>query len=90
MKPVIYFFDTSKLYATEDLLGGAFSQSGIPREELTIITKLSMDAHHSVRDAFERSRHLLGTVNIYILRWPRAFAKDKFGPQLPEQSLNYI
>ncbi|KAE8361884.1 NADP-dependent oxidoreductase domain-containing protein [Aspergillus caelatus] len=83
--------DTSKIYATEDLVGEAIKESGVPRSEITIVTKLSSDDHHDVRAAFERSRSLLDTyIDIYIMHWPQGFAKDMSRPLAADESPTYI
>lgn len=83
--------DTSKIYATEDLVGEAIKESGVPRSEITVLTKLSSDDHHDVRAAFERSRRLLDTyIDIYIMHWPQGFTKDVSRPLAPEESPTYI
>lgn len=83
--------DTSKIYNTEDLVGEAIRESGIPREEFIIITKLSSDDHQNVRAAFEKSRELLGTyIDIYIMHWPQGFTEDMSRPLEPGESPTYI
>ncbi|KAE8322312.1 NADP-dependent oxidoreductase domain-containing protein [Aspergillus sergii] len=83
--------DTSKIYATEDLVGEAIKESEVPRSEITILTKLSSDDHHDVRAAFERSRRLLDTyIDIYIMHWPQGFTKDVSRPLAPDESPTYI
>ncbi|OGM40629.1 putative aldo-keto reductase [Aspergillus bombycis] len=83
--------DTSKIYATEDLVGEAIKESGVARSEITVLTKLSSDDHHDVRAAFERSRRLLDTyIDIYIMHWPQGFTKDVSRPLAPDESPTYI
>ncbi|KAE8161922.1 NADP-dependent oxidoreductase domain-containing protein [Aspergillus tamarii] len=83
--------DTSKIYATEDLFGEAIKESGVPRSEITVVTKLSSDDHHDVRAAFERSRSLLDTyIDIYIMHWPQGFAQDMSRPLASDESPTYI
>lgn len=83
--------DTSKLYKTEDLVGEAIKQSGVPRSEITVITKVFGDDYHDVRAAFEKSRKLLDTyVDIYLMHWPMALAPDGSGPRMPDESPTYI
>lgn len=83
--------DTSKIYNTEDLVGEAIRESGIPREEFIVITKLSSDDHQNVRAAFEKSRSLLGTyIDLYIMHWPQGFTEDGSRPLEPGESPTYI
>ncbi len=69
------FFDTASLYETERYLGQAIRESGIPREEFIIETKLWTDemGYENVRPALERSLKRLGMdyVDIYMIHWPR-------------------
>ena len=71
------FFDTASLYETERVLGRTLKESGIPREDFIIETKLWIDEMTDPRAALERSLHRLGTdyVDIYMIHWPRATGK---------------
>ncbi|MBQ9251423.1 MAG: aldo/keto reductase [Clostridia bacterium] len=71
------FFDTASLYETERVLGRTLKESGIPREDFIIETKLWIDEMTDPRAALERSLRRLGTdyVNIYMIHWPRATGK---------------
>ncbi|KNG82090.1 putative aldo-keto reductase [Aspergillus nomiae NRRL 13137] len=83
--------DTSKIYATEDLVGEAIKESGVSRSDITVVTKLSSDDHHDVRAAFERSRRTLDTyIDIYIMHWPQGYTKDVSRPLVPDESPTYI
>ncbi|EPT03646.1 hypothetical protein FOMPIDRAFT_155282 [Fomitopsis schrenkii] len=68
-------FDTAWLYGTEKYLGEAIRQSGIPREELWINTKLPW--HHpalkTVEESLDLSLRTLGVdyVDSYLLHWPQ-------------------
>ncbi|KAH9938306.1 NADP-dependent oxidoreductase domain-containing protein [Fomitopsis serialis] len=69
-------FDTAWLYGTEKYLGEAIRQSGIPREELWINTKLPW--HHdpalkSVEKSLDESLRTIGIdyVDSYLLHWPQ-------------------
>ncbi len=77
------FFDTASLYETERCLGTAITQSGLPRSEFIIETKLWTDemGYDNAKKALERSLKRLGTdyVDIYMIHWPRqtgAFDED--------------
>ncbi len=67
-------FDTAKLYGNERDLGVAVRESGIPREEIFITTKLWNNDHgyESALRAFDKSRRELGleTVDLYLVHWP--------------------
>src|SRR5207247_8914384 len=67
-------FDTAKLYGNERDLGAAVRESGIPREEIFVTTKLWNNDHgyESALRAFEKSRRELGVdyVDLYLIHWP--------------------
>jgi diketogulonate reductase-like aldo/keto reductase len=68
--------DTAKLYGNERDVGVAVRESGIPREEIFVTTKLWNDDHGYERAlrAFERSRKELGLdyVDLYLIHWPQS------------------
>ncbi|MCI4341675.1 MAG: aldo/keto reductase [Thermoplasmata archaeon] len=68
--------DTATLYANEADVGRAIADSGLPREEVFITTKLWNDDHgfDSALRAFEKSRQALGVeqVDLYLIHWPVA------------------
>lgn len=69
------FFDTASLYETEKYLGQAVKESGIPREEFIIETKVWIDemGYEGTKAALDRSLRRLGMdyVDIYLIHWPR-------------------
>lgn len=66
--------DTATLYGNESGVGRAVRDSGIPRGELFLTTKLWNDAHgyDAARKAFDTSLAELGTdyVDLYLIHWP--------------------
>lgn len=66
--------DTAKAYGNEKDVGEGIRQSGIPREEIFVTTKLSVPDMEkgNVRGAFERSLEQLQMdyVDLYLLHWP--------------------
>lgn len=77
------FIDTASLYETERAVGQAVKESGIPREEFIIETKVWIDelGYENVKEAFARSleRLQMNYVDIYMMHWPRqtgAFDED--------------
>ena len=70
-------FDTASLYETERVLGAMIRESGIPREDVIIETKLWIDEMEDPEAALERSLRRLGTeyVDIYMIHWPRRTGK---------------
>ncbi|MEV1132370.1 aldo/keto reductase [Agromyces sp. NPDC049794] len=73
--------DTARIYGNEEGVGRAIADSGIPREELYVTTKLWNDDQgtQSVFDAFDRSLERLGMeyVDLYLIHWP-APANDRY------------
>lgn len=69
------FFDTASLYETEHVLGQALRESGIPREQFIVGTKLWIDemGYAGTKKALERSLYRLKMdyVDLYMIHWPR-------------------
>ena len=69
------FFDTASLYETERYLGNAIKDSGIPREEFIIESKLWIDemGYDGAKRAAEKSLKRLQSdyIDIYMIHWPR-------------------
>jgi 2,5-diketo-D-gluconate reductase A len=66
--------DTARIYGNEAGVGTALAESGVPREELFITTKLWNDDQgtQSAFDAFDASLDRLGLdyVDLYLIHWP--------------------
>lgn len=66
--------DTAKLYGNETGVGEAIRESGIPREEIFVTTKLWNDdqGHDSTLEAFDASLNRLGLdyIDLYLIHWP--------------------
>jgi diketogulonate reductase-like aldo/keto reductase len=73
--------DTAALYRNEAGVGAALAESGIPREELFVTTKLwnSDQGYDSALRAFDASLGRLGLdyVDLYLIHWP-APARDRY------------
>src|SRR5690606_10745462 len=71
--------DTAAGYQNEAGVGTAIKNSGIPREQLFITTKLANkdQGYDSTLRAFEESRSKLGLeyIDLYLIHWP---GKDKY------------
>lgn len=66
--------DTAALYENEESVGKAIRESGIPREEVFVTTKVwnTDQGYESTLQAFEASRKRLGFeyVDLYLVHWP--------------------
>ncbi|MGF1343384.1 aldo/keto reductase [Streptomyces flavovirens] len=66
--------DTAAVYGNEAGVGRALAQSGIPRDELFVTTKLWNDdqGHDATLAAFDASLDKLGLdhVDLYLIHWP--------------------
>jgi len=66
--------DTAEAYRNEESVGKAIAESGIPRDELFITTKV-FNTHHGeepTREAIEKSLERLGIdqLDLYLIHWP--------------------
>ncbi|WP_026927293.1 aldo/keto reductase [Granulicoccus phenolivorans] len=63
--------DTAAIYGNEEGVGQAIRESGIPREELFITTKLWNDRHTDAPAALAESLEKLGLdqVDLYLIHW---------------------
>ncbi|CAN5746668.1 aldo/keto reductase [soil metagenome] len=68
--------DTARIYGNEADVGAAVRESGIPREQLFVTTKLWNDdqGYDAALAAFDRSLAKLGLdyVDLYLIHWPVA------------------
>ena len=73
--------DTAALYKNEQMVGEAIKESGIPREEIFVTTKLWNDdmRNGSQMEAFEKSLSLLDMdyVDLYLIHWPVSSALEE-------------
>ena len=69
-------FDTATSYENEKGVGRAINKSGIPREEIYLITKLSNTDHNKnmAPQAIEKSLEELelNYIDLYLMHWPMA------------------
>ena len=83
-------FDTASLYCTEEELGRAIKDSGIPREEFFVQSKLWIDemGKDGVNRAIEKTlkRLQMDYIDVYLIHWPRQTPQHKGAPGHPEVS----
>ena len=67
------YFDTASFYDTEEALGRAIHESGIPREEFFLSSKAwkTEMGYEEVKKAFAQTLEKLGTdyLDMYLLHW---------------------
>ncbi|MGH3488774.1 MAG: aldo/keto reductase [Actinopolymorphaceae bacterium] len=73
--------DTAAIYGNEEGTGKAIAESGVPREELFVTTKLwnSAQGYDSTLRAFEESMRKLrlSYLDLYLIHWPAA-GQDRY------------
>jgi glycerol 2-dehydrogenase (NADP+) len=70
--------DTAQYYGVESVVGEAVRESGIKREEITIVTKFWGQFHHDPAKALQKSLNQLNLeyVDIFLMHWPWALTED--------------
>jgi len=70
--------DTALAYGNEDEVGQGIKDSGVPREEIWLTTKLDNTWHHRVEDGITSSLKSLGVdyVDLYLMHWPSSTDPD--------------
>jgi len=71
--------DTARLYRNEEGVGRAIRESGMPRDQVFVTTKVWQTDFGRVREAFEGSMGRLGldVLDLLLLHWP-APAQDRY------------
>jgi len=84
--------DTALGYGNEEAVGRAVRDSGVPREEIFVTTKLAWKHHGSVPEGFELSLKSLGMnyVDLYLMHWPQAADPESGRILEPEESPTYV
>jgi diketogulonate reductase-like aldo/keto reductase len=76
--------DTAKMYGNEKSVGEAVRESGVPREEIFVTTKLLPSDIFRSREAFEESLSRLGLayIDLYLIHWPAPMMPKTVWPAL--------
>lgn len=71
--------DTAAIYHNEESVGKAVRESGIPREDVFVTTKLWNSDHDAPLKAFDSSLSRLGLeyVDLYLMHWPVEGVRNK-------------
>jgi diketogulonate reductase-like aldo/keto reductase len=75
--------DTASMYRNEQSVGAAVRNSGLPREDVFVTTKL-YPAHANAERELEKSLERLGFdyVDLYLIHWPVPVMKARYWRQL--------
>lgn len=77
--------DTASVYNTEVEVGEAIKESGMPREDVFLTTKLHNTDHARVAEALKESMQRLQTnyVDLYLIHWPCSVDPEDNSKVLP-------
>ncbi|KAI0783812.1 NADP-dependent oxidoreductase domain-containing protein [Abortiporus biennis] len=80
--------DTATAYANEKEVGDGIKASGVPREEIFLVTKLNNTDHKAPEEALEYSLNALGTsyLDLWLIHWPAPMTKSGEA----DKSINWI
>ena len=75
--------DTAAAYKNEEAVGEAIKESGVPREEIFLATKLwnRMHSYEKTKEAIENSLSRLDTdyIDLYLIHWPNPiYSRDNW------------
>lgn len=64
--------DTAQAYKNEKEVGEGIKESGIPRDQIWVTTKLDHRWHHRVAEAVDQSLEVMGLdyFDLYLMHWP--------------------
>jgi glycerol 2-dehydrogenase (NADP+) len=73
-------------YGNEMEVGQGIRDSGIPREEIWITTKLDNIWHHRVQEGIDTSLKNLGVdyIDLYLMHWPSSTDPNDLMKHLPD------
>jgi len=78
--------DTALAYGNEAEVGQGIKDSGVPREEIWVTTKLDNPWHKRVEEGITSSLKDLGTdyVDLYLIHWPSSSDPEDLKKHLPD------
>ncbi|KAF2460902.1 aldo/keto reductase family protein [Lineolata rhizophorae] len=78
--------DTALAYGNEAEVGQGIKDSGVPRDQIWITTKLDNTWHHIVEDGINSSLKDLGVdyVDLYLMHWPSSTDPNDTTKHLPD------
>lgn len=78
--------DTALNYQNETEVGQGIRDSGIPRDQIWVTTKLDNPWHHRVREGFEKSLGDLGLeyIDLYLVHFPCSTDPNDPSKHLPD------
>lgn len=81
--------DTAQSYGVEAVVGEAIRASGVPREDIIVVTKLWGDSHRDPAAALERSMTALdiGYIDVFLMHWPNAINPES---RRPDESQTFV
>jgi 2,5-diketo-D-gluconate reductase A len=64
--------DTATMYGNEEQVGRAIRDSGVPRDDIFVTTKLRPNDRHVAAQVLEQSRRMLGvdSLDLWLIHWP--------------------
>ena len=78
--------DTALAYGNEHEVGQGIKDSGVPRDQIWITTKLDNTWHHVVEEGITSSLKSLGTdyIDLYLMHWPSSTDPNDKKKHLPD------
>ncbi|KAJ5741552.1 NADP-dependent oxidoreductase domain-containing protein [Penicillium manginii] len=78
--------DTALAYGNEAEVGAGIRDSGVPREQIWLTTKLDNTWHHRVEDGIASSLKDLGVdyIDLYLVHWPSSTDPEDKSKHLPD------
>ncbi|MCJ1257593.1 hypothetical protein MMC24_005419 [Lignoscripta atroalba] len=78
--------DTALAYGNEHEVGQGIKDSGVPRSEIWVTTKLDNTWHHRVTEGIDSSLESLGMdyVDLYLMHWPSSTDPNDMKKHLPD------